>query len=544
MLPKIRMENPVLVKEMRTRMRGARAFWLLFGHLILLSVVLFTAYVNWYLQNKQGYQPVWGGTPLGRQLFQVLFVAQAAMITLLTPALTAGMLTLEKEQQSFDLLILTTLRRRQIIAGKLLSAFGFVTLLLTASLPLAGICFLMGGVAPQEVAAVYVVLALSSLVYGGLGILFSASLRGTVAATGATYMAVLLFALPTGAFAAGGMEFVLSAVSPIAAAYNAMFAPAVFRAHWHLPNWVTAIAVNALLALITGIAAVDRLEGGDDRRRAVLRWLGWALFSACAVACIGNTFAAFAMSGGAHKEMVVVVCIMALIVLAVLTLVYCTGHPSEPAAAAPAGVAGGRRRRRDHLLTPWPLSGGYASGPAFVMLLLATYMGTLALGFGISRVPPASLKGTWEAFTAMFLVMAACLACYAALARLYTVLASHRVIAIVFTFLTVVAMMLLPLLNYVGWDAHTHPPHQLAWETLYLCPAMALFSLLESPGQWPNSVPAVWAGQDGTLAAIVVVHLLLATFLELTGQGVLAWRRRQKRTGGRSEQEARQPAAA
>lgn len=36
------LDNPVVTKELRGRMRGTRTYWLLFGYLLILSLVLFS----------------------------------------------------------------------------------------------------------------------------------------------------------------------------------------------------------------------------------------------------------------------------------------------------------------------------------------------------------------------------------------------------------------------------------------------------------------------------------------------------------------------
>ncbi len=42
------LDNPVVTKELRGRMRGARTYWLLFGYLLLLSLILFFSYLGWW----------------------------------------------------------------------------------------------------------------------------------------------------------------------------------------------------------------------------------------------------------------------------------------------------------------------------------------------------------------------------------------------------------------------------------------------------------------------------------------------------------------
>ena len=185
-------DNPVLVKEIRTRMRGARAYWVLLAYVLLLTLAVGIIYMNWYSENTAGGVSHQAASNTGRLLFQVLFAFQAGLVALITPAITAGAVTIEREQQTYQMLATCALKPSHIITGKLLAAVAFVALLLTSSLPLVSLSFLLGGVSPGEVFGTYLSLALSAFVFGSIGVLCSASLRATAAATVATYTFVLL----------------------------------------------------------------------------------------------------------------------------------------------------------------------------------------------------------------------------------------------------------------------------------------------------------------------------------------------------------------
>jgi ABC-2 type transport system permease protein len=147
------LDNPVITKELRGRMRGARTYWLLFGYLLLLSLILFFSYLGWWNSHSNA-MDVGGasaGFTVGRTFFKTLFYSQAVMIALITPALTAGAISIEREQRTYEMLRGTVLRPGSIVWGKLASSVSFVALLLTSSLPLLSLCFLLGGVSPGEV---------------------------------------------------------------------------------------------------------------------------------------------------------------------------------------------------------------------------------------------------------------------------------------------------------------------------------------------------------------------------------------------------------
>ena len=46
-------DNPVLTKELRVRMRGARAYWVLTGYLLFLSFILFFRYMFWWNEAQR-----------------------------------------------------------------------------------------------------------------------------------------------------------------------------------------------------------------------------------------------------------------------------------------------------------------------------------------------------------------------------------------------------------------------------------------------------------------------------------------------------------
>ena len=93
------------------------------------------------------------GWAAGRRIYDAVFALQAVLIALITPALTAGAITLEREQRAYEMLVMTQLRPMEVVAGKLAAALAFVALLLTSSLPLLSLSFFFGGVSPGERAA-------------------------------------------------------------------------------------------------------------------------------------------------------------------------------------------------------------------------------------------------------------------------------------------------------------------------------------------------------------------------------------------------------
>src|SRR5207302_8262356 len=184
-------DNPVLTKELRVRMRGARAYWILAGYLVFLSFILFVQYSVWWNMAQMGRGAMSFGSKIGQTFFLLIIATQAFLVAFITPAITSGAITIEKEQRTMEMLEMTRLSRSGIVAGKLLSAVGFVALLLLTSLPLTSICFFLGGVSPENVLYWYLVLLAVSFVTATIGIVWSTVARTTAAAVIFTYATLL-----------------------------------------------------------------------------------------------------------------------------------------------------------------------------------------------------------------------------------------------------------------------------------------------------------------------------------------------------------------
>ena len=83
-------------------------------------------------------------------VFAAVLGIQAFLIVFIGPAFTAGAISGEKERQTYDLLRTTLLPAGALVRGKLISALGYVFLLVFASVPLQSVAFLLGGVALEE----------------------------------------------------------------------------------------------------------------------------------------------------------------------------------------------------------------------------------------------------------------------------------------------------------------------------------------------------------------------------------------------------------
>lgn len=180
--------NPVIVKELRGRMRGPRATVVMTIYLAVLTGVTLLFY--WMLTASGGFSNP-QSAQVGKFLFYVLVVFQMIMVALLTPAFTAGSITSEREQKTFDLLMTTLLPARSVIFGKLGSALSYVVLLIIAIAPLESLAFMFGGVSPEEIVLSQVVMLMAALLFASAGIFWSSLLKSSVASNVLTYGTML-----------------------------------------------------------------------------------------------------------------------------------------------------------------------------------------------------------------------------------------------------------------------------------------------------------------------------------------------------------------
>ncbi|NTV63324.1 MAG: ABC transporter permease subunit [Oscillochloris sp.] len=188
------LRNPVLTRELRGRIRGWRALILLVIYLSITGLITFLVYTATAGTFTGGVNQLDAGPNIGKAIFITVMAATLVQVCVITPALTAGAISGERERQSYDLLITTLLSPLQIILGKLTSALAFAMLLIFAALPMAGLSFLFGGVSGTELAIGVVGLAATAICYATMGIFFSTVMRTTLAAN-ITALGVVIFLL-------------------------------------------------------------------------------------------------------------------------------------------------------------------------------------------------------------------------------------------------------------------------------------------------------------------------------------------------------------
>ncbi len=236
--------NPVLLQELRVRMRGASAYSLLTT--IILAFGAFTLATYRVISTQIRPVPVQvsafngggaQGPPIDRLLvaqrgpvfFLVMSLWAIILVAFIVPASTSGTFSREREKHTLALLVGTPLHPLSIVTGKLLGAVSYVLLLIAAAIPLFSIAVMFGGIAVDQAIDVAIILVATTFAFGALGVFLSSLTSNALFASLLSYTVVLALTLGSYAvyLASAPLSTVLSMryvlyLSPLAAVFSAL----------------------------------------------------------------------------------------------------------------------------------------------------------------------------------------------------------------------------------------------------------------------------------------------------------------------------------
>ncbi|MBS4198778.1 ABC transporter permease [Bacillus sp. FJAT-49732] len=188
--------NPVLNKEFKLRFRSFRTFLGILTYLIAIGIVVIGYML---LETSMGGGSQFIRPSQSRVMFMVLAYLQLGLILFITPGLTSGVISGERERQTLNILLTTAQSSTSIIFSKLFSSISYLLLLLAASLPFYSLVFLFGGVSPTTIMKVMGFYLYTIFVFGSFGLLFSTLIRRTIVSMISTFGVTL--------FLSGGAAF-------------------------------------------------------------------------------------------------------------------------------------------------------------------------------------------------------------------------------------------------------------------------------------------------------------------------------------------------
>ncbi|MEW4326194.1 ABC transporter permease [Rossellomorea marisflavi] len=268
--------NPMLNKEFKLRFRSFKSFIGIFCYLMAISIVVI-GFI--YFQSRMSMNGYFRPNE-SRTMFMILSFLQISLVLFITPGLTGGLISGEREKQTLSMLLTTEQSSTSIILSKLVSSVSYLLLLILSSLPIYSFVFLFGGVAPTDVLMIFGYSLFLVFVFGSFGIFFSTIIRKTIVSMVTAYGSVL--------FLVGGSLFLFAltmaltgvssngtpATNPIAY-FMAMFNPGiVLYSHFEpsmmdeilsmtgisFPLWISFIITYSILAILSLFGSIRKLR--------------------------------------------------------------------------------------------------------------------------------------------------------------------------------------------------------------------------------------------------------------------------------------------
>lgn len=178
-------DNPVVIRDLRTRMRGMKGFTTVGAYIALLGVVEAIAITAIADMTKASLV----NDKVGLSLFQTLMWTQTILLAMIVPAITSGSITTELESKTIEMAALTRLTSGRVVLGKALTGFLYATVLLLSSVPVASLCLMFGGLSPAEILSSYMVMLAWVFFLSSSGVFWSSLFKKTATATLVAYAA-------------------------------------------------------------------------------------------------------------------------------------------------------------------------------------------------------------------------------------------------------------------------------------------------------------------------------------------------------------------
>ena len=195
-------KNAVLFKDMSIDIKRPK---ILIFMMIFNAIMFFTAGGFFIYLEAAG---VGGEAITYRALVTMLIVMiseEAALLFMVTPAITANTVSGERERQTLDVLLTTRMTPQEIVFGKYLSVLTLEILLVISTIPFLSLVFIYGGINFFQLLGLVAVLLCEIAYMAAFGVFFSALTKRTVPAVILSY--VMMGVLTVGTLSAFGIIY-------------------------------------------------------------------------------------------------------------------------------------------------------------------------------------------------------------------------------------------------------------------------------------------------------------------------------------------------
>lgn len=181
--------NPVYKKELKTSVRNVKMSWTILAYnAILAGIALIAFYACFANRSRIDYSEI-------LTIYAFIACLEFGLILFVVPALTSSAISGERERQTLEILLTTTLKPIQIITGKLYASISEIILLVLSSLPILSLVFTVGGIRMVDLMTLIAVCIITAVFVGAIGLFYSTIFKRTIPATVMTYGTLIVVML-------------------------------------------------------------------------------------------------------------------------------------------------------------------------------------------------------------------------------------------------------------------------------------------------------------------------------------------------------------
>ena len=134
--------NPIVKKDIKVQARSMRICWEIFAYEAIMAVVFFFAMFLFSQQLTYSSTNIYSSIVW---LYPALAITQIIILGVVVPVRTASAISGEKERQTFDIMMTTSMTGFSVIMGKVLTAMIQSMFYVVAGLPIVALAFVIGG---------------------------------------------------------------------------------------------------------------------------------------------------------------------------------------------------------------------------------------------------------------------------------------------------------------------------------------------------------------------------------------------------------------
>lgn len=244
--------GPLFSREVLIAPRQMKHFLMRAGYIAGLFVLMYTA--GQVTFGWQAVRTVGATARFGAFVFQVFSVVQLTLVMAFSLLAGAGSVAQEKDRRTLVLLLMTDLRDRELVSGKLLASLLSVLVLIVASIPAFFIVSMLGGTTFEQILAVQAVCVLAGLAAGSWGSLVAFWREKTFQTLALGALGVVLFlGVIEGIVTAAGTDSPLAVVgllNPYRTLGQILNPLAFDGVGWETPVWMSLTALAGLSVIL------------------------------------------------------------------------------------------------------------------------------------------------------------------------------------------------------------------------------------------------------------------------------------------------------